>query len=51
MTANTPARSATAVAVPARPWLAVTREVAGDRVNRIVFAAEPPRRSWPRWRW
>jgi hypothetical protein len=39
MTANTPARSATAVAVPARPWPAVTREVAGDRVNRVVFAA------------
>ena len=36
--ANTPARSATAGAAPARPWLAVTREVAGDRVNRIMFA-------------
>ncbi len=39
MIANTPARSATAGSVPARPWPAVTREVAGDRVNRIVFAA------------
>jgi hypothetical protein len=37
--ANTPARSATAGAAPARPWLAVTREVAGDRVDRVVFAA------------
>jgi hypothetical protein len=37
--ANTPARSATADAAPARPWLAVIREVAGDRVNRVVFAA------------
>jgi len=36
--ANTPARSATADAAPARPWLAVTREVAGDRVNRVAFA-------------
>src|SRR5258707_1288545 len=35
-TTSTPARSATA---PARPWLAVIREVAGDRVDRIVFAA------------
>jgi hypothetical protein len=35
---NTPARSATAAAAPARPWLAVTREVAGDRVDRVVFA-------------
>jgi hypothetical protein len=39
MTANTPARSATAGRAPARPWPAVTREVVGDRVNRIVFAA------------
>src|SRR5215510_6003651 len=38
-TTNTPARSATAGSAPARPWLAVTRDVAGDRVNRIVFAA------------
>ncbi len=38
-TINTPARSATAGAAPARPWLAVTREVAGDRVDRIVFGA------------
>jgi len=35
---NTPARSATAGAALARPWLAVTREVAGDRVDRVVFA-------------
>jgi hypothetical protein len=35
---NNPARSATADAAPARPWLAVTREVAGDRVDRVVFA-------------
>jgi len=39
-TANTtPARSATASSARVRPWLAVTREVAGDRVNQIVFAA------------
>jgi hypothetical protein len=37
--ASTPARSATAAAAPARPWLAVTREVAADRVDQIVFAA------------
>jgi hypothetical protein len=36
MTTNTPAG---AIPAPARPWLAVTREVAGDRVDRIVFAA------------
>ncbi len=38
-TTSTPARSATAGAAPARPWRAVIREVAGDRVDRIVFAA------------
>jgi hypothetical protein len=38
-TNTTPARSATANSAPARPWLAVIREVAGDRVDRIVFAA------------
>lgn len=38
-TANTPARSATARAAPARPWLAVTREAAGDRINQMVFVA------------
>src|SRR6266851_8206320 len=38
-TTNTPAGPATAASAPARPWLAVTREVAGDRVNRVVFAA------------
>src|SRR5215472_5701133 len=38
-TTNAPARSATAGSVPARPWLAVTREVAGDRVDQVVFAA------------
>jgi hypothetical protein len=39
MTTSTPARSATVGAAPARPWLAVIGEVAGDRVDRIVFAA------------
>ena len=38
-TNTTPARSATANSAPARPWRAVIREVAGDRVDRIVFAA------------
>lgn len=38
-TNTTPARSTTDGAAPARPWLAVIREVAGDRVDRIVFAA------------
>ena len=39
-TTNTaPARSAAAGLAPARPWLAVIGEVAGDRVDRIVFAA------------
>src|SRR5258708_30340883 len=38
-TTNTSAGSAPAGSGPARPWLAVTREVAGDRVNQIVFAA------------
>jgi hypothetical protein len=39
-TTNTaPARSATVGSAPARPWLAVIGEVAGDRVDRIVFAA------------
>src|SRR5262249_23884070 len=38
-TANPPARSATARAAPARPWLAVTREAAGDRINQMVFVA------------
>ena len=39
MTTSTPARSATVGSAPARPWLAVIGEVAGDRVDRIVFAA------------
>ena len=38
-TANTPPGTATAGSAAARSWLAVTGEVAGDRVNRIVFAA------------
>ncbi len=38
-TTNTSAGSAPAGSGPARPWLAVTREVAGDRVDQIVFAA------------
>ncbi len=39
-TANTtPARSASASSARVRPWPAVTREVAGDRVSGIVFAA------------
>src|SRR5215472_14183752 len=36
---TTPARSATAGSAPARPWLAATRDVAGDRVDQVVFAA------------
>jgi hypothetical protein len=38
-TGTSPARSATVGAAPALPWLAVIGEVAGDRVDRIVFAA------------
>src|SRR5260370_10038510 len=38
-TTSTLDSSAPAGSGPARPWLAVTREVAGDRVNQIVFAA------------
>jgi len=38
-TTSTSAGTAPAGSGPARPWLAVTREVAGDRVNQIVFAA------------
>src|SRR5260370_36134732 len=38
-TTNTSAGSAPAGSGPARPWLAVTREGAGGRVNQIVFAA------------
>jgi hypothetical protein len=38
-TTSTSAGSAPAGSGPARPWLAVTSEVAGDRVNQIVFAA------------
>ena len=38
-TTNTPARSATAGSAPARPWLAVTRQVAGNRINQMVFVA------------
>ncbi len=36
---NTSAGSAPVGSGPVRPWLAVTREVAGDRINQIVFAA------------
>jgi hypothetical protein len=39
MTTSTSAGTAPAGSGPARPWLAVTREVAGDRVSQIVFAA------------
>ncbi len=38
-TTNTPAGTGSAGSAPVRPWLAVTREVAGDRVDRVVFAA------------
>src|SRR5260370_4957097 len=38
-TTNTSAGSAPVGSGPARLWLAVTREVAGDRVSQIVFAA------------
>jgi hypothetical protein len=38
-TTDTPGGTAPAGPAPARPWLVVTREVAGDRVDRIVFAA------------
>src|SRR5229473_1149611 len=37
--ANTPPGTAAAGRATARPWLAVTREVAGDRIDQIVFAA------------
>src|SRR5690242_18913844 len=38
-TTNTPPQPATAGSAPVRPWLAVIGEVAGDRVDRVVFAA------------
>lgn len=37
-TTSTPARSATVGSASARPWLAVTSQVAGERVDRVVFA-------------